>query len=134
LIYFILIWTYAIYIMNPEGLPVSKRMFIFKNPGFLATMLGFTLFIFPIQIPLFIMEPIATIGKMTVPLSMIMIGMMISTITFSKVLSYMKDIFVYLAVLIRLLIYPSLFFLPLLIFHIPFEIFMIACLLSATPS
>ncbi|MFD1065002.1 AEC family transporter [Oceanobacillus locisalsi] len=134
LIYFILIWTYAIYIMNPEGIPVSKAMFIFKNPGFLATVFGFILFIFPVQIPAFIMDPIETIGQMTVPLSMIMIGMMISSVTFSKVLVYMKDIFVYLAVVIRLFIYPLLFFLPLLFFHMPFELFMIACLLSATPS
>ncbi|WP_179134585.1 AEC family transporter [Oceanobacillus timonensis] len=134
LIYFILIWTYAIYIMNPEGLPVSKAMFIFKNPGFLATVVGFILFIFPIPIPAFIMGPIETIGQMTVPLSMIMIGMMISSVTFSKALVYMKDIFVYLAVVIRLFIYPLLFFLPLLFFRMPFELFMIACLLSATPS
>lgn len=134
LIYYVLMWTYAIYIMNPEGIPVSKAMFIFKNPGFLATVFGFILFVFPIQIPSFIIGPIATIGQMTVPLSMIMIGMMISTITFSKVMVYMKDIFVYLAVIIRLFIYPVFFFLPLLLFQIPFEWFMIACLLSATPS
>ncbi|GIO23505.1 AEC family transporter [Oceanobacillus sp. J11TS1] len=134
LIYYVLIWTYAIYIMNPEGLPDSKAMFILKNPGFLATMVGFILFIFPIQIPSFIMEPIAIIGQMTVPLSMIMIGMMISAITFSRAVAYMKDALVYIAVLIRLFIYPILFFLPLLFFQIPFEWFMVACLLSATPS
>ncbi|WP_339236267.1 AEC family transporter [Oceanobacillus sp. FSL W7-1281] len=134
LIYYVLMWTYAIYIMNPEGLPVSKTMFILKNPGFLATIAGFVLFIFPVQFPAFIMSPIATIGQMTVPLSMIMIGMMISTVTYAKVLAYMKDIFVYIAVMIRLFIYPIVFFLPLLLFNLPFELFMIACLLSATPS
>ncbi|MEK4299779.1 AEC family transporter [Oceanobacillus sp. FSL W8-0428] len=134
LIYYVLMWTYAIYIMNPGMLPDSKAVFILKNPGFLATVFGFILFIFPVQIPAFIMEPIATIGQMTVPLSMIMIGMMISTITFSDVIAYMKDIFVYIAVISRLFIYPILFFLPLLLFHLPFEWFMIACLLSATPS
>lgn len=134
LIYYVLMWTYAIYIMNPGMLPDSKAVFILKNPGFLATVFGFILFIFPVQIPAFIMEPVATIGQMTVPLSMIMIGMMISTITFSDVIAYMKDIFVYIAVISRLFIYPILFFLPLLLFHLPFEWFMIACLLSATPS
>ncbi|WP_152655932.1 AEC family transporter [Oceanobacillus sp. CFH 90083] len=134
LIYYVLMWTYAIYIMNPGMLPDSKAVFILKNPGFLATVFGFILFIFPVQIPAFIMEPVATIGQMTVPLSMIMIGMMISTITFSDVITYMKDIFVYIAVISRLFIYPILFFLPLLLFHLPFEWFMIACLLSATPS
>lgn len=134
LIYYVLIWTYAIYLMNPGALPDSKAVFILKNPGFLATVFGFVLFIFPIQIPAFIMEPAATVGQMTVPLSMIMIGMMISTVTFSKAVAYMKDIFVYIAVLIRLFIYPILFFLPLLFLNIPFELFMIACLLAATPS
>ncbi len=110
LIYYVLMWTYAIYIMNPGMLPDSKAVFILKNPGFLATVFGFILFIFPVQIPAFIMEPIATIGQMTVPLSMIMIGMMISTITFSDVIAYMKDIFVYIAVISRLFIYPILFF------------------------
>ncbi|MFD1414939.1 AEC family transporter [Oceanobacillus jeddahense] len=134
LIYYVLMWTYAIYIMNPEELPDSKAKFILKNPGFLATIIGFVLFIFPVQIPAFIIDPVTTIGQMTVPLSMIMIGMMISTVTFSKAIVYMKDIFVYIAVFIRLFMYPIVFFLPLLLFNLPFELFMIACLLSATPS
>lgn len=87
--------------------------------------------------PFILPEPISNtleqVGKMTIPLSMILIGSMVASLPLEKMKIYIKNIYLWKAAFYKLFIVPIclLIFFP---FQISFSIFMIAVLTSAMPS
>ncbi|QQK75296.1 AEC family transporter [Salicibibacter cibarius] len=134
LIYFLLIWSYAIMIMTPNDTARPPFTTFLKNPGFLATFTGFVLFIVPFQIPSLIASPIQMLGDMTIPLSMLVIGVSLSSITADQLRSLIREPLLYLTVMLRNLILPGILFIPLFFLSIfPQELLVIALLLAAMP-
>lgn len=73
------------------------------NPSLVAVYAGVIIYIFQIPIPGFIVDAVNYVGDMTLPLSMLIIGALISTVKMSSILNDLK---VYYASAVRLLILP----------------------------
>lgn len=132
MIYFILIWTYGIYLFTKDKAQIDWGK-IFLNPGVLSTLTGMLVLFLPISWPGMMANTFESVGKMTVPLSMILIGSLIANITYKDLASMMKNIYIWQAAMAKLLIIPLLliFFTT---FSVPFSLLMIAVLTSGMPS
>ncbi|SFB36245.1 hypothetical protein SAMN04488072_11934 [Lentibacillus halodurans] len=132
LIYFILIWTYGIYLFTNDKSQIEWRK-IFLNPGVLSTLTGMLVLFLPISWPGLLVSTFENVGKMTVPLSMILIGSLIANITCKDFAFLMKNIYIWKAVMFKLLIIPLLL-IPFAAFSIPSSLLMIAVLTAGMPS
>lgn len=129
--YLILIWTYGIYLFNKDSDAFTyKKLF---NTGLISTLLGIILLLLPFSLPLLMTNMLGEIGYMTIPLSMIMIGSLIATVKGKELIAIMKNPYIWLAVLAKLILIPLLFF-PFLFFLPCPQLFIIACVVSAMPS
>ncbi|HZW68153.1 MAG TPA: AEC family transporter [Pseudogracilibacillus sp.] len=129
--YLILIWTYGIYLFNrASDVFTYRRLF---NAGLISTLLGIIILLLPFSLPLFVTNMLEEIGNMTIPLSMIMIGSLIATVKGKELLVLMKNTYIWLAVLAKLILIPLLLF-PFIFFPSYPQLLIIACLVSAMPS
>ncbi|GGB61228.1 AEC family transporter [Virgibacillus dakarensis] len=130
--YLILIWTYGIYLFTTnEAKPNVKAILL--NPGILSTLLGLFVFVLPISFPEMITDALEDVGKMTIPLSMIIIGSLIANIKFTAYYQALKNRYLWNAVLVRLLMIPLLL-LPFMALSVPFTLLFIAVLVSGMPA
>ncbi len=63
---------------------IAKNLF---NLPLLATMLGIAIFVFSIRLPLFVQQTLSSVGNMTTPLSMFIIGSMLADVHPKEVFS-----------------------------------------------
>ena len=107
----ILIWTYGIILFkgnfNRSDLK-SELKTILVNPSILAVCLGLIIMAFDIRLPGPLLSSIESIGSITGPLSMLIIGVILSNV---KIKKYLKDWTIYYGVTIKLLIIPSIIYL-----------------------
>ena len=82
------------------------------NPAVIAVYVGVIIFVFRIPVPGAIERAVNYIGDMTMPLSMLIIGSLISTV---KVKELLNDAKVYYASAVRLIVMPLLAYVILLI-------------------
>lgn len=132
LCYLLLIWTYGIYLFNKRIVTVSWKS-IFLNPGILSTLSGLVIFLLPIRLPELISTGLETIGKMTIPLSMMMIGILIANVKMKEAFIFMKNIYLWKSTFVKLLLIPILL-LPFAGLSVPFPLITIAVLVSGMPS
>ncbi|WP_026479010.1 AEC family transporter [Alkaliphilus transvaalensis] len=102
----VLLWTIGVSIMTRnsrrEKEDVNYLKLIF-NPGIIAVVLGFGMFLLSIKIPYVIYETLHSVGEMTVPLSMLVIGAMLGEMPLKEVFNEKRLISVSI---IRLLAIP----------------------------
>ncbi len=133
----IFIWTYGVYIMNrrekAEGQAKYKIQWkkIFLNTGLLSIVCGILLFILRIRLPLPVYDAFKMVGDMTFPLSMIIIGSLVSVLDFKKLL---KSFSIYGFVLTKLLVVPLLTIGVCYILKPPTLISNMCIVMSAMPS
>ncbi|MCL2772511.1 MAG: AEC family transporter [Oscillospiraceae bacterium] len=104
----IFIWTYGIILLsrgkNKNGekvkLPISK---IFINAGMISSFIGIIIFAFRIKIPPILFDSAKLIGDMTFPLSMVIIGSLISTVNLKRMFLSVKN---YYYLIIKLIVMP----------------------------
>ncbi|WP_010529511.1 AEC family transporter [Lentibacillus jeotgali] len=132
LIYFILIWTYGIYLFTKDKSQIEWTK-IFLNPGVLSTLTGMVVLFLPISWPGLFTDTFESVGKMTVPLSMILIGSLIANISYKDFAFLLKNVYVWKAIMLKLLIIPLLL-IPFAAFSVPFSLLMIAVLTAGMPS
>jgi malate permease and related proteins len=132
LCYLILIWTYGVFLFNKKEIKISWKR-IFLNPGILSTLTGLVIFIFPIRWPEMIATGLDTIGKMTIPLSMMLIGILIANVKTREMLILLKNIYLWKSAFVKLVLIPLLI-LPFAVFSIPFSVMVVAVLVSGMPS
>ena len=132
LCYLILIWTYGIYLFNKNEETLSWKN-IFLNPGFLSTLIGLIIFLLPISWPDMVSKGLESVGKMTVPLSMMMIGSLLANIKYKDFFLLMKNSYLWKMALTKLLLIPLLL-LPFTAIYVPFPLLVIAVLVSGMPS
>src|SRR5699024_3432197 len=104
--YLILIWTYGIYIFTKSESLINWKG-IFLNSGILATMLGLIMLFSPYEWPSAILNTFETVGKVTIPLSMIVIGSLLAEIKWDDLWNYSRNIYIWIASCCKLLIIPS---------------------------
>lgn len=85
-----------------------------KHPGIIATVIGLMLFSFSITIPVPIYKALSSVGAMTTPLSMIIVGSMLAEINIKEIFS---GFVVYYASAIRLIVGPLLTLIIMRLLH-----------------
>lgn len=115
-IFFVLfVWTYGI-ILFKGRLTVSELMQELKkallNPSILAVCVGFLIMFLNIKIPGVIISTSRGIGNLTGPLSMMIIGCILSKV---KIKIYLRDWTVYYGAMIKLIIIPMIIYLAALL-------------------
>lgn len=108
----LLTWTYGLVLMSGDKKNISVKKIIF-NPGILGVLFGLLIFIFSIKLPVVILSPVNHLAALNTPLPMIVIGFYLSKISSLKIL---KDFFLCIAIIFRLLICPALALLMLKLF------------------
>ncbi|MBP1970971.1 putative permease [Virgibacillus natechei] len=132
IVYFILIWIYGIYLFTRDTVAIEWKK-IFLNPGVLFTSIGLIIFFLPISLPVMLANTLESVGKMTIPLSMILMGSLIANVSFKDILFLLKDKYIWKSAMAKLLFIPLLL-LPFAAFSIPFSLFAVAFLVAGMPS
>ncbi|MCK8827456.1 AEC family transporter [Natroniella acetigena] len=124
----IFIWTFGIIIMNQEERGFSFRNLL--NPGILAVILGFLIFLFSVEIPASINNVLEMLGATTTPLALIVVGSTLSQIELSGVFSNFK---LWLITLLKQLIIPVVVFFVLNILAVNPLIISVSVILTGMP-
>lgn len=106
----IFVWTYGVFIFRGssrnKGLIYDTKE-ILKKPPILAVVFGILIMLTKIQVPEVIVSSIKSIGNMTGPLSMIVVG---GIFTRSEIFKNIRDWTIYYGLLIKLIIIPAIFY------------------------
>lgn len=106
LVYNIFVWTMGIVIINDKKQEINYKK-ILLNPNIMAVILGMILMVLSIKIPYSINSAFNLIGSMTAPLSMIVIGVMLTEVEFNDIFS---DWSLYYISILRLIIIPLIIY------------------------
>jgi predicted permease len=111
--------------------PGKKHPIPWKNPGVIASVIGFTLFLMPFRLPLILEQPIDMLGGLTTPFSMIVIGSLLTHLKFQDI---WKGAGVYGVLIFRLAVIPLSVFALLKLFGFSGYLLSVPVLLSAMPA
>jgi predicted permease len=100
LVFTTMVWTYGILLFNSKGKLNLKSLL---NIGTISSLLGIFLFLLQITIPGPILSALDLTGRMTTPLSMLLIGALIAKVNIKELFSDWK---VYYTSFIKLLVIP----------------------------
>jgi len=130
----ILLWTYGIILFkgnfNKSELK-SELKVILLNPSIIAVCMGIIIMMFNIQLPGALLSSIKSIGSITGPLSMIIIGVILSNV---KIKDYLKDWTIYYGVIIKLILIPILMYLIFSFIASPSKAINTVIIMSAMPA
>lgn len=100
----LLIYSYGIYLIT-KGSQKSKANWkaIAMNPGNLASVFAVFIFLFDIKLPALVMDTATSIGNITSPLAMIIIGSSLADI---KILDAFKGMKIYAFAIFRMVVVP----------------------------
>lgn len=93
---------------------VSELIKVLKNPSLIAVYIGIVILIFDIKLPSVLAASASTIGSMTAPLSMIIVGALSCKINIKE---HLIDWTVYYGIAIKLMIIPTSLYLIALIIN-----------------
>ena len=127
--YQLIFFTYGISILS--GNMKFQFKAIYLNPVTIASFLSIAVFLSPFRFPAAIASTFSTVGGMTVPISMLIIGCSLADI---KILQIMRDFYSYLVSALRLIIFPVCLMIVLKIMKIPFEVAAVCVIMTALPS
>jgi malate permease and related proteins len=112
----VFLWTYGIMIFKGrvEKSDLVKEIFkALKNPSLIAVYIGIAMMIFNLKLPRVILESTNSIGSMTGPISMIIVGALSYRISIRE---HLKDWTIYYGTAVKLILIPVvLYFISLLI-------------------
>lgn len=111
LFFVVLVWTYGIMLFEGKGNRESLKKEIKKiafNPSILAVLIGITIMVSNIQLPTAILSSVKSIGNITGPLSMIIIGVILHN---SKIKDYLKDWTIYYGIIVKSIVIPVICYL-----------------------
>lgn len=129
--YLMLIWTYGIFLFTNKKDEFNIKKLI--NPGLVSTSIGIIILLLPMQLPHFISRVLEDTGKLTIPLSMIIIGSLMANMSNQQLGKLLKNGYIWIAVLLKLIVIPILLF-PFFFLPVPPKLFLIAFIVSGMPS
>lgn len=129
LFYNIFFFTYGISILDEAGKFSIKS--IYSNKITIISLASVAIFLSPIRFPDVIASTFDTIGSMTVPLSMIIIGFNLGG---TKITEILKDGYSYLVSFLRLLLFPIIMLLLMKLLHVEKDVASVCILMAALPS
>lgn len=128
LVFTTFLWTYAILLFNRhEKLDIRKLL----NIGTISSFIAIFMFIFQLRLPYPLQTALDLTGKMTTPLSMLLIGALIAEIDIIKLVSNKK---VYLVSVIKLVFIPFITAYTLKFMGFNDMVISICTLMSSMPS
>jgi len=128
LLYNLFMNTYGINMLRGQGGFDFKS--ILKNPVTIASIASILIFVSPFRFPVILSSPIADIGAMNVPISMIIMGGSLAGI---PLLDIIRDKYSYLVSGIRLLAFPLLMLLAMKLFSVTSVTASVCVLMTALP-
>ncbi|AFS78793.1 putative auxin efflux carrier [Gottschalkia acidurici 9a] len=111
-----------------KGNPVKQ---ILLNPGMAAAILGALLFISPVKIPPVLAEPLGTIGHMSTPLAMVVVGGILAT---TNIGSAFKNGRLWVITLFRIVFMPLVIIGVCKLLSVPAVVAGVIALLSGMPT
>ena len=124
-------FSYGIMVLTEEGTGIFRQLKkIIFNPAIVATILGIIIFMSGIKIPNVIGLTINSVGSMTSPLSMIIVGVMLGE---TNIKTAFSGKLVYILTFIRLIVVPVILFFVLKFLGAPNLTINIIVLLEALP-
>ncbi len=103
------VFTLGVYLMTRGHSEDAKFDFkLFLSPGIVMTVAGFLCFVFSIKLPAVVYDPLKFIGEVTIPLSMITVGSMLTEVHPKELLAGWR---VYFISFMRLAVLPAVVFL-----------------------
>lgn len=100
------VWTFGLAMFSEVKGKAGIRHSLKKallSPALISVYVGVVIFVFQIPVPGFVQQGVKYVGDMTLPLSMLIIGALIST---AKLSSLLNDFKVYYASAVRLIMFP----------------------------
>ncbi len=102
MVFNIFVWTYGVMLFN-ETTNIKEIIKTLKNPGIIAAVIGLLIMIFSINIPAVLLNTMKMVGDLTTPVSMLIIGSILSRTEFKNAL---KDASMYYGSFIKLVLLP----------------------------
>ena len=96
------IWTHGLKMIHGDGASIRIRKIV-TNPNLIAAAVGIVLFMFSLPLPSVVDTTLSSIAKTIGPVSMIMIGMLLSTYDLKEILANRR---ILLTVFLRMLLFP----------------------------
>ena len=123
-------WTAGSAIISKSRKYISLKK-LFLNPYMISVLIAIPFFVFPITLPEQLNNMITILGKMTSPLSMIIIGMRLAT---SELKSVFGDVRIYLTALVKLMAMPLAAFCIIYFFPLSPEVKQTFYIICACPT
>lgn len=111
LFFVIFVWTYGIMLYKgnlEKGYLKNEMLSLLFNPSIIAVIIGIIIMVFDIKIEGALLQSIKSIGTITGPLSMLIIGVILSKV---KIKQHLTDWTVYYGIIIKLLFIPVVIYL-----------------------
>lgn len=111
LFFVIFVWTYGIMLYKgnlEKGYLKNEMLSLLFNPSIIAVIIGIIIMVFDIKIKGALLQSIKSIGTITGPLSMLIIGVILSKV---KIKQHLTDWTVYYGIIIKLLFIPVVIYL-----------------------
>lgn len=126
----VFVWTLGVMMFQKKG---SNNFYkkIFLNPGIISVIIGLIMFVFSIKLPFPISKTIELVGGMTIPLSMIVVGVSICSADLK--LAFKKIVYYY-ASFVRLIVIPLVLYGVLYLFNAKGIVLGIPIIVSAMPA
>jgi len=104
----IFLWTVGVIILNQgNNKSLKKNLLHILNPNTIAVVIGFTMFLFSIKLPQFLLKPLGGLGDSNTYLSMVYIG---AILYFTNIKMLFNNKLVYLMSFNRLMLVPAIMF------------------------
>lgn len=130
----IFVWTYGLLIFEGDfdnkELKIELKK-ILLNPSIIAVFLGIIIMLFEFQLPSPLLSSIESIGNTTTPISMIIIGTILSQV---KIRNYIKDWTIYYGIATRLIIIPIFIYIISLLIDDTSKALYTVIIMSAMPA
>lgn len=121
-------FSYGLSLLQPDQHTSAKKLF--GNIGFLSTVIGFLIFLFPGTLPYIVHRPLEWLGDMTIPICLLTAGAKLGT---SRLRDLGKPRAIWGTSLIRLIIFPSVLLLVLGGLRLPEQWVVIPTIIFGTP-
>jgi len=104
----IFLWTVGVIILNQgNNKSLKKNLLHILNPNTIAVVIGFTMFLFSLKLPQFLLKPLGGLGDSNTYLSMVYIG---AILYFTNIKMLFNNKLVYLMSFNRLMLVPAIMF------------------------
>ncbi len=125
----VLTWTVGVRIMSRKAGSSTRKAFL--NPGIISVCIGLVLFFSPLKLPVFLDEALALLGESTIPLAMVVAGIILGNARLSTILKSRTVIFYSI---VKLCIAPVIVFFLLSAVEMPAMVEKILIIMSAMPA